>query len=115
MPRRSTHYYTSENAKKPEDEKIYIYYCKYSGRHAMTTDINIEVLPRRDTDNAYILDTEEHTVKLYTTGTFQRDSAPRTHSPLRREHYFFSFHPQHFSDRSHFISAFLMMPTQTER
>lgn len=71
MPRRSTHYYTSENAGPVESDKLYIYYCKFTGKHALTSDVDIESLPRRNTDNAYILDKEKHVFKFYTTGAIR--------------------------------------------
>merc|ERR1712227_653545 len=67
MPRRTTHYYTSNNAQPVSDEKLYTYYCKYSGIHAITTSVEICKLPRRKTDNSIILDRDRYTVRLYTT------------------------------------------------
>lgn len=48
------------------DKPLYVYYCKYSGKHVMTTDCNLSKAPRRSTDHALVLDTQEYTVKLYT-------------------------------------------------
>lgn len=36
MPKRTTLTFTSENAPKVETSKLYVYYCKYSGKHAFT-------------------------------------------------------------------------------
>lgn len=49
------------------DKPLYVYYCKYSGKHALTTDCNLATAPRRRTDHALVLDTQAFLVKLYTT------------------------------------------------
>lgn len=49
------------------DRPLYVYYCRHSGKHALTTDCNLATVPRRRTDHALVLDTQEHLVKLYTT------------------------------------------------
>lgn len=49
------------------DKPLYVYYCKYSGKHALTTDCNLAAAPRRRTDHAIVLDTQAHLAKLYTT------------------------------------------------
>ncbi|GBF95525.1 hypothetical protein Rsub_08506 [Raphidocelis subcapitata] len=68
MPKRTTILYTSSDGLKgaAEDELI-IYYCKFSGRHAFTTDVDIDTLPRRRTDGARVLDKGKHMLRLYTT------------------------------------------------
>ena len=66
-PRRTTLTYSSEDAAPVVEEKVYVYYCKYSGKHALTTDCNLSQAPRRRTDHALVIDTQQHTVKLYTT------------------------------------------------
>lgn len=48
------------------DKPLYVYYCKYSGKHALTTDCNLSRAPRRGTDHSLVLDTQQHLVKLYT-------------------------------------------------
>ena len=40
------------------DKPLYVYYCKYSGKHALTTDCNLATAPRRRTDHALVLDTQ---------------------------------------------------------
>lgn len=68
MPKRATLTYTSEDAPKAgEDQDLFVYYCRYSGRHAFTTDCSINKLERRRSDNAKILDTRKHIIKMYTT------------------------------------------------
>jgi len=67
MPRRSTHYYTSDNAQPNASDVLYSYYCKYSGKHVMTTNVDIDTLPRRITDRSFIIDSEKYLIKLYTT------------------------------------------------
>jgi hypothetical protein len=66
MPKRTTLTFTSENAAKPDEEQLLVYYCKYSGRHALTTNISLGKLPRRKMDNSRVLDTQLYTAKLYT-------------------------------------------------
>lgn len=51
----------------PGDKPLFVYYCKASGKHALTTDCNLANVPRRRTDHALVLDTQAHLVKLYTT------------------------------------------------
>ena len=36
MPKRTTLTYTSEDAPKNLDDVLYVYYCKFSGKHAFT-------------------------------------------------------------------------------
>ncbi|KAF8069384.1 hypothetical protein HT031_001499 [Scenedesmus sp. PABB004] len=67
MPKRTTLIYTSNDAPRTEGAHLFVYYCKYSGKHAFTTDVDIDTLPRRRTDNARILDTGEHALQLLTT------------------------------------------------
>jgi hypothetical protein len=67
MPKRTTLTFTSENAAKPDEEQLFVYYCKYSGRHALTTNISIGKLPRRKMDNSRVLDTQLYMTKLYTS------------------------------------------------
>jgi hypothetical protein len=37
MPKRTTLVYTSADAPKTEDSQLFVYYCRYSGKHAFTT------------------------------------------------------------------------------
>ncbi|KAG2494497.1 hypothetical protein HYH03_007266 [Edaphochlamys debaryana] len=67
MPKRTTLTFTSEDGPRVDSSKLYVYHCKYSGRHAFTTDCDLKKLPRRRTDGAFVLDTNEVTVKLYCT------------------------------------------------
>lgn len=64
-PRRTTLTYSSEDAAPVAEQKVYVYYCKYSGKHALTTDANLSEAPRRATDHALVVDTMKHTVKLH--------------------------------------------------
>ncbi|GIL70154.1 hypothetical protein Vretimale_3401 [Volvox reticuliferus] len=66
MPKRTTLTFTSEDGPRVDSTKLYVYHCKYSGRHAFTIDADLKKMPRRRTDGAYVIDTDEHTVKLYT-------------------------------------------------
>lgn len=67
MPKRATLTYTSEDAPKTTEAQLYVYYCKYSGIHAFTTDCDLNKLPRRRTDNSRILDMEKHAIRLQTS------------------------------------------------
>ncbi|GFR46446.1 hypothetical protein Agub_g8020 [Astrephomene gubernaculifera] len=67
MPKRTTLTFTSEDGPRVDTTKLFIYHCKYSGRHAFTIDVDLRKLPRRRTDGAYVIDTNEHTIKLYTS------------------------------------------------
>ncbi|KAF5838221.1 hypothetical protein DUNSADRAFT_3201 [Dunaliella salina] len=69
MPKRTTLTFTSEDAPQQQGaaEQLYVYYCKYTGKHAFTIDTDINKLPRRRTDGARIVDTGAHSIKLYTT------------------------------------------------
>lgn len=64
MPRRVTLSYSSEDAPDIETEKIYVYYCKYSRKHALSTTKNLNTAPRRRTDHAIIIDTDKEIIKL---------------------------------------------------
>ncbi|KAG1657191.1 hypothetical protein FOA52_003605 [Chlamydomonas sp. UWO 241] len=68
MPKRTTLTFTSEDApKQAEDDTLFVYYCKYSGKHAFTIDKDINNLPKRRTDGARVADMDKYTVKLYAT------------------------------------------------
>ncbi|GAX83996.1 hypothetical protein CEUSTIGMA_g11421.t1 [Chlamydomonas eustigma] len=67
MPKRTTLTFTSEDAPKSGEDTLYVYYCKYSGKHAFTIDVDINKLPKRRTDGAKIADLDKYYVKLYTT------------------------------------------------
>jgi hypothetical protein len=64
MPKRSTATFTSEDGPDADDAPLYVYYCKYSGEHCLITDAVLSSLPRRRTDNALVLDTENAIVRL---------------------------------------------------
>lgn len=66
-PRRTTLTYSSENAAPLGEAPVFVYYCKHSGRHVMTTDCDLSAAPRRATDHALVIDTSSHTLKLYNT------------------------------------------------
>ncbi|KAL6771129.1 CGL128 [Auxenochlorella protothecoides x Auxenochlorella symbiontica] len=66
-PRRTTLTYSSEDAAPLGDAQVFVYYCKYSGKHVLTTDCDLSKAPRRQTDHALVIDTTRHTVRLYNT------------------------------------------------
>ncbi len=41
--------------------------CRFSGKHALTTNCELRRAPRRRTDGASVVDTQVYTAKLYTT------------------------------------------------
>jgi len=70
MPRRSTHYYTSENTHLTTEQLYFYYYCKYSGKHVITISVNIKTLPKRNIDGSFILDKKKYCIEFYTKGKF---------------------------------------------
>ena len=42
--------------------QVYVYYCQYSGRHALTTSCNLNRAPKRRTDGARVIDTQKDKV-----------------------------------------------------
>lgn len=65
MPKRTTHTYSSEDA-APEgpDSDLFVYYCKHCSSHLLITDTQLQKLPRRKTDRAYVLDKKKHLARL---------------------------------------------------
>ena len=48
MPKRTTLNFSSESAPPTADgEKLYVYYCKHSSRHVLTSDVDLQRAPRR--------------------------------------------------------------------
>eukprot|EP00899_Mesostigma_viride_P010760 jgi/Mesvir1/19686/Mv09955-RA.1 len=70
MPKRTTHSYTSEdagfNAPVGAAADLTVYYCKHCATHVLILDTTLQKLPRRKTDNAYVIDTSKHIAKLNT-------------------------------------------------
>ncbi|KAG6421303.1 hypothetical protein SASPL_117853 [Salvia splendens] len=68
MPKRTTHTYSSEDA-LPEgpDSDLFVYYCKPCGSHVLITDTQLQKMPKRKTDNAYVLDRKKHLARLNTS------------------------------------------------
>jgi uncharacterized protein YggU (UPF0235/DUF167 family) len=65
-PRRTTVSFSSEDA--PElagAARVYVYYCRHSGRHALTTTCSLASAPRRRADRALVVDTAAHAARLY--------------------------------------------------
>jgi hypothetical protein len=77
MPKRTTTTYSSEDA-VDTDRRIFVYYCRYSGEPAFITDADLDALPKRNTDNARVIDTQEHHVKLKVCTRAQACSMDRT-------------------------------------
>ena len=83
MPRKITHFYTSQDAAKAARlegrsgagaggsaaGRLRPYFCSSTGAHLLTTDADLDdersPLPRRRTDGALVLDETKHTVRLY--------------------------------------------------
>lgn len=65
MPKRTTHTYSSEDAAPdgPESD-LYVYYCKHCGSHVLITDTQLQKMPKRKTDKAYVLDRNKHLARL---------------------------------------------------
>lgn len=67
MPKRTTHTYTSEDAATDgQDSDLFVYYCKHCGAHVLITDTQLQALPRRRTDDAYVLHRDKHLAKFNT-------------------------------------------------
>lgn len=66
-PRRTTLTFSSEDAGPLKEAAVFLYYCKYSGKHVLTTDCDLSKAPRRRTDHSLVIDTTKHTVRLYNT------------------------------------------------
>ncbi|ERN09991.1 hypothetical protein AMTR_s00013p00226180 [Amborella trichopoda] len=67
MPKRTTHTYSSEDAAPdgPQSD-LFVYYCKHCGTHVLITDTQLQRMPRRKTDKAYVLDKKKHVTRLKT-------------------------------------------------
>ncbi|KAA8542133.1 hypothetical protein F0562_023285 [Nyssa sinensis] len=65
MPKRTTHTYSSEDA-APDgpDSDLFVYYCKHCGSHVLITDTQLQKMPKRKTDKAYVLDKNKHLARL---------------------------------------------------
>ncbi|RHN82828.1 hypothetical protein MtrunA17_Chr1g0213961 [Medicago truncatula] len=65
MPKRTTHTYSSEDA-APEGphSDLFVYYCKHCGSHVLITDTQLQKMPRRNTDRAYVLDKTKHLARF---------------------------------------------------
>eukprot|EP00884_Botryococcus_braunii_P012205 jgi/Botrbrau1/20986/Bobra.0144s0005.1 len=66
MPRRTTLTYSSEDAQVAAGEDVFVYYCKYSGKHVLTTNCDLTKAPKRRTDESSVIDTRRFVVRLYT-------------------------------------------------
>ncbi|KAJ0679953.1 putative YggU-like superfamily protein [Helianthus annuus] len=65
MPKRTTHTYSSEDA-LPDgpDSDLFVYYCKHCSSHVLITDTQLQKMPKRKTDKAYVLDKKKHLTRL---------------------------------------------------
>jgi uncharacterized protein len=41
MPKRATLTFSSDDALHVKSQELHVFYCKYSGQHAMTTDCDL--------------------------------------------------------------------------
>ncbi|KAL8123283.1 hypothetical protein AgCh_011312 [Apium graveolens] len=65
MPKRTTHTYSSEDALQDgPDSDLFVYYCKHCGSHVLITDTQLQKMPKRKTDKAYVLDKKKHLTRL---------------------------------------------------
>ncbi|GBG61510.1 hypothetical protein CBR_g21852 [Chara braunii] len=65
MPKRTTHTYSSEDA-NPEgpNSELFVYYCKHCCAHVLIMDTQLQSLPKRKTDNAYVVDKTKHLARF---------------------------------------------------
>nr|XP_027121559.1 UPF0235 protein At5g63440 isoform X2 [Coffea arabica] len=65
MPKRTTHTYSSEDA-APDgpDSDLFVYYCKHCSSHVLITDTQLQKIPKRKTDKAYVLDKKKYLARL---------------------------------------------------
>ncbi len=54
MPKRATITFSSDDAPTVDSEELHVYYCKWSGKHAMTTNCDLRRAPRRRADNSSV-------------------------------------------------------------
>lgn len=65
-PRRTTIAYSSETAVGEVAEvKVHVYYCKYTGKHVLSTQCNLRTAPRRETDRSIVVDTAKFATRVY--------------------------------------------------
>ncbi|CAI9113085.1 OLC1v1013621C2 [Oldenlandia corymbosa var. corymbosa] len=65
MPKRTTHTYSSEDAATDgPDTDLFVYYCKHCSSHVLITDTQLQKMPKRKTDKAYVLDKKKHLARL---------------------------------------------------
>ena len=62
MPKRATLTFSSDDNQSAATVDLFVYYCKYSGRHVLTTDCEIDRAPKRRSDEASVIDTEKYQV-----------------------------------------------------
>ncbi|CAA3012165.1 UPF0235 At5g63440 isoform X1 [Olea europaea subsp. europaea] len=68
MPKRTTHTYSSEDAAPDRpDSDLFVYYCKHCSSHILITDTQLQKMPKRKTDKAYVLDKKKHLARLNTS------------------------------------------------
>ncbi|XP_060204465.1 UPF0235 protein At5g63440 isoform X1 [Lycium barbarum] len=65
MPKRTTHTYSSEDA-VPDDPNsdLFVYYCKHCSSHVLISDNQLQKMPKRKTDKAYVLDKKKYLARL---------------------------------------------------
>ncbi|KAJ3040850.1 hypothetical protein HK097_002446 [Rhizophlyctis rosea] len=61
----STTVSASTDEPQKDSQKLHTYYCLYCGEFVLIIDKHLRKLPRRKTDNAYIIDRTKHTSKLH--------------------------------------------------
>eukprot|EP00850_Spirogloea_muscicola_P016782 SM000139S00099 [mRNA] locus=s139:174862:177132:+ [translate_table: standard] len=65
MPKRTTHTYTSEDGNvEGMQADLFVYYCRHCGAHVLISDTQLQAMPKRKTDNAYVLDKSKYIAKL---------------------------------------------------
>ncbi|CAN4087971.1 unnamed protein product [Withania somnifera] len=61
MPKRTTHTYSSEDAVTDgPNSDLFVYYCKHCSSHVLISDNQLQKMPKRKTDKAYVLDKRKY-------------------------------------------------------
>jgi hypothetical protein len=75
--------FTSEDSNVIGEKTLFSFYCAICGEHALTTDVDVQALPRRNTDKAMCLDEAMYFHKKY--GNFGEKILLRRQNGVERQ------------------------------